>query len=336
MTTNDELIDMHADGMSYADIAEAVGMTKEAVRSRLRYYERMKKPIETPVKVKINESPFPRFTEPLSGEGDFLCLFDPEFPFHHADFLNRCLDLAQAWNITQCAIGGDVLHMETFSAWGASWQSGKIEIDSLTKDSAQEMLDEIQKLPPEYQGPLLEKLNRIISEPTTNDEILLAQRELKKFEQLFGTVLYILGNHDDRFLRRLNSPLAPQKLLDFIGLSAPCWKIGPYFYGIVTSGGETFRLEHPRSAAQNTALRLADKNECSAIVGHDHYQDFKWSSSGKHYAIHAGCTCDETRMPYASQRSTNRPAHVLGAVVLREGVPYLLHPRVNWERLKRM
>jgi hypothetical protein len=63
---------------------------------------------------------------------------------------------------------------------------------------------------------------------------------------------------------------------------------------------------------------------------------FNRSTSGRYYAISSGCACDESRMFYAASRSSQRPAHALGAVIIRGGYPYILHPRVDWTRLMMM
>src|SRR5512140_1237820 len=57
----------------------------------------------------IRESPYPRFDEPLHLEGDAIIFPDMEMPFHHAEFINKCLELARLWNIRQCICAGDLL-----------------------------------------------------------------------------------------------------------------------------------------------------------------------------------------------------------------------------------
>jgi hypothetical protein len=154
---------------------------------------------------------------------------------------------------------------------------------------------------------------------------------------MFSKVFFALGNHDARFLHALNSPLLPRKLLDFIGgCPEHKWEISCYYYAFLDCGGRTFRIEHPKSAAANTAVRLSDKYEMDVIVGHSHIQSFCWSTSGNHYAIQAGCIVDESRLAYAAQRSTNSPAHSLGAVLVRDGYPYVLTKYTQWNRMKQM
>lgn len=323
---NQRIVALHNRGLSYIEIAEAEHVTYEKVRMAVRYAKNKRGVVSLPV------SSYPRYDAPLRMEGDALILPDPEFPFHDADFVNRCLELADCWGIDQCIIAGDVLHFDSLSQWEANWITAA-RPTGLTADAEAEMRELIQQLPPEQQGALLEKLASLASEQQEPTELLEAKKCLLTLGEAFDRVDYVIGNHDDRFIRALKSPMLPQTLLDFIGLDHPRWRIAPYFYSVLISGGETWRVEHPRSAAANTAVRLADKFECHVIMGHSHMQDERWSTSGRYHAIHAGACVDESRLPYAAQRSTNRPAHKLGAVIVRDGCPFVLHGRSPWGML---
>jgi hypothetical protein len=58
--------------------------------------------------------------------------------------------------------------------------------------------------------------------------------------------------------------------------------------------------------------------------------------SGRYYAIHMGHCCDEMRLAYVGQRDSTTYNHLRGAVIVREGCPYLLHDKVDWKRLEMM
>lgn len=318
-------------GESYPDLANEYQMTVDAVRGRVR---RAREYDPTPQRVKpiIAASSMPVYNTPLKAQGDAVLLFDTEFPYHNADFLNRVLDLADAWNIRRLILGGDVAHFDSFSHWEANWTAPKQPGDSLTAETMAALKVQAANNP-----DLLKILETIPVDEPGNDELAELRRNLETLGTCFDDILFTLGNHDARFLHALNSPLLPRKLLDFIGgCPEPKWKISPYYYSILETEGETYRVEHPKSAAQTTAVKLADKYECSVIVGHSHLQSTGWSTSGNHYAIAAGCVVDEGRLPYAAQRSTNRPAHSLGAVIVRDGVPWTLHARSDWTRLRRL
>jgi hypothetical protein len=285
----------------------------------------------------LQPSPFPRYDSPLTIEGDCLVLNDLEVPFHAAEFVNRCLDLCDAWGIKQLILGGDFLHFEVLSAWGAAWQQEAGQIDSISEATESEMRAAIQALPPEHQGVLLEQLQRLAdNRQTDNDEIKAGAKALKILAQVFEQIYCVIGNHDDRLLRKLQAPMTPQTLLNFMGLTEKCWLIKPYYFCNLTSGGELWRIEHQRAAGINVAIRQADIHDCNVICAHNHLQAFNWSTNGKHYAISSGCCVDEKRLAYAAQRDSNSPAHKIGAVIIRGSTPYLLHERSPWDCYRRM
>lgn len=307
------------------------GLTFGQVRGRLdRYYYALR---TEPMRAgKMPPSPYPVYNEPLSMEGNALILPDPEFPFHNADFINRVFDLCAAWEITKCVIAGDVLHFDSLSQWEANWITVK-PANSLTEETESRLRDAINEVPLKYRGRLENEFSKIIEERQEPTELSASKNCLLTLEQLFTDIDYVIGNHDDRLVRALKSPLMPKSLLNLIGITDPRWRIAPYFYSWLKSGDTTFRIEHPRSASANTAVRLADKYETSVIMGHSHLQAVQYSTSGKHWAIHAGAAVDEDRLPYAAQRSTNAPAHCLGAVIVRDGYPWVLSPRSPWKTL---
>jgi hypothetical protein len=338
----DNLIDLPGEALltlvtkskrSQRQFAKTYGLDYEHLHSKCNNAQQREKRGSVALPV----SSYPKFDNPLTTEGDAVILFDTEFPFHNADFINRVLDLGQAWDIRQGIIGGDVLHFDCFSQWEANWVQSGAKTNSLTEEKETELREKIQALPPELQAPLLDTLTSITQDDHGEpDEVSQAKQCLEVLGQAFDGIDYVIGNHDDRFLRALNSPLMPKKLLDFIGLQDPKWRIAPFYRSILVSAGEKYQIEHPKGASANTPVRLADKFECHIIAGHSHIQNFQWSTSGRYYAIASGCCVDEDRLAYAATRSTNRPAHKLGAVIVRDGVPYLLHPKIDWGRMKRM
>src|SRR5512140_1495847 len=113
--SNDDLMTMKDSGMLHKEIVKLSGLTYGQVRDRIREArERAGRGA-----VHIPQSNMPRYDKPLTVEGNALVIGDLEVPFHHADFVNRCLDLSHAWGIDQLILAGDIMHFESFSAWGA-------------------------------------------------------------------------------------------------------------------------------------------------------------------------------------------------------------------------
>jgi len=246
------------------------------------------------------------------------------------------MDLGDKWGIRQAIFGGDILHFDSLSQWEANWISSK-PVNSITADKEIELRTLSSDLPDNVRTGIeewLQSVNKSTGEDAT--EITIARKSLEIIGQLYDRCDFVIGNHDDRFLRALNSPLLPSDLLNFIKLDEAKWKIAPYYYSRLISAGQTFQIEHPKSASPNTAVRLADKYECHTLVGHSHIQSYQWSTSGKYVAIMTGCCVDETRLPYAAQRHTNNPTHKLGAVIVRGGFPHLLNEVTDWNMMMRL
>jgi hypothetical protein len=269
-------------------------------------------------------------------EGNALVLPDAEFPFHHSDFINHCLDIADAWKINQAIVAGDALHLDSMSKWGAEWEGKRGS--SLTDDDEKELRTFVEGLPEAQRVKGMGLLERIApaSADGLSDELALSRRMMRLLAEQFKRVDYVLGNHETRFIRALNMPMMPQDLLTMLKLEEPKWRISPYFYSLLTSNGEQYRIEHPVSAAKYTAQKLADKFCMHVLMAHSHALSVGFSTSGRYWAIQMGCCVDENRLPYASQRSTTRDMHLNGAVIVRDGFPWLLSARSDWEKLRKM
>lgn len=322
-------------GLSQANLALALGVDFKRLHSKINNAQQRE--IRDRGREVLKPSPYPVYDKPLETEGDAVVLPDPEFPFHEADFLNRVLDLADKWRIPNCVIAGDVLHFNSISKWEPAWlarpSSGMPEAQQAL------LLEYANKLPKKEREGYLEAILGTENDNGGNDigsEVECAKTSLERLGHQFIRVDYVIGNHDGRFLSALNSPLFADKLLDFIGLSDPKFRIAPYYFSHLISGGQTWRIEHPKGAAKNTASGLASKYLCNVAMGHSHRWSMEFDKSGNFYAIHMGCCVDERRLPYCAQRSNSSDAHSLGALIIRDGYPFLLSANTPWDRYAKM
>lgn len=308
---------------TWGEIGAKLGMTGEDVRSTFLQRDT----------AYIGESPFPVFDEPLRMEGDAVVLADVEFPYHNADFLNKVLALAEAWGVRQLILAGDVLHMSAISAWSAAWKAPTR--GGLSEEQERAFVDFLTTLPAKAQAEgfsLLEGVGQAEPGEGMSEELGIARRELARLGSLFDRVDYVIGNHDDRLLRALDSPMFADELLRLLGLDAgKVWRIAPYYFSYLESAGEVYRIEHPNGTGRATALRLASKYLCHILMAHDHAQIIEKDQSGRYWAIHTGHCVDEERLAYAAQRSNARPAHNTGAVIVRGGYPFVLSPETPWD-----
>ena len=286
----------------------------------------------------ITASPYPKYDEPLVIEGDALILPDAEFPFHNSEFLNRVLDLSQAWNIRQCIVAGDLLHFDSISAWEANWiNEGK---GGLSETDERKFLDFAMSLPEKHQENLIDLITGIGQKqedggPSVSQELKVARRSVKVLSELFDNIDFVLGNHDGRILRALASSMFPSEVLRLVE-AGDKWRVAPYYFSILNSNGEKYQIEHPKNATKSSPYKLASKYQCHILQAHAHRWGMDTDISGKFYAIHMGCIVDESRLPYSAQRHYTGDAHRLGAVIVRDGYPTLLEPNLPWERFRRM
>ena len=108
----------------------------------------------------IPESPYPIYDNPLVMQGNALVLPDPEVPFHHAEFVNRCLELAMKWGITKLNIAGDALHFNSLSGWQANWLKEQ-DPGGLSEEHEFMLLEIVKRLPPTKQDPFFELIGEI-------------------------------------------------------------------------------------------------------------------------------------------------------------------------------
>ena len=326
-----KIVQLRQSGWIFKDIAKEVGLAEGTVKTH--YY--LSQGQETAIR--IPESPYPRYNEPPVVEGDALILPDCEIPFHHAEFINRCLDLADAWGIRQMIAAGDLLHFDSLSGWQPNW--AQPPNGGITEKTERELMDFAMTLPKTHQAKLMEKIVEIGG---TNEsggfsgEMHHARKVLKALDDCFDSFVWVLGNHEGRLLRTIESPVQPSELLNLMKLDEGKWKIAPYYFAYLDSSGERYRIEHPKSAAKYAAEKLASKYMCHILMAHSHALRKDFDISGRFHACQIGHAVDEERLAYCAQRSIVRDAHKLGAAIVRGGYLWILDEHVDWENLKKL
>ena len=314
-----------------ADWGSKRGFSAEAVRGQLNRARREGEALR-----RIAPSPYPSYNAPLAMEGDALILPDIELPFHNAGFLNRVLDLTDAWGVKQCILAGDALHFDSLSGWEPSWTAPND--GCLTADAEATLMQFAKSLPSKKQGELMTTIGNLgqrNEKDGMSTEMGIARRELCHLAIMFERVDFILGNHEGRLLRALQTALDPKELLRLLE-AGDHWRIAPYYFQYLDTSAGRYLIEHPKGAAEGTAQGLAAKYGCHVIMGHSHALDFSWDISGRYYAIQAGHCVDEIKLPYAAQRHTTKRMHKPGAVIVLDGYPYLLHEGTDWRRMKKI
>jgi len=321
---------MYIAGAVEYQIARALGRTESAVTNML-HMMRLEGLRRNPISI----SPAREWNDHLTLEGDALILPDFETPYHHAEFVNRVIDLAMSWGIGQLILAGDFVHFNNFSHWGEDFQPAKIS------GPAEDALSKIISLLPEDKRAdaiaALEAAHLTTDQGGISAEMESVRTTVKELEGAFPHIKYIMGNHENRKLRAQEYGESPDELLRFFGADLTKWTASPYYWcNLRTENKYLYRIEHPKGAARNTAQAIAIQTQEHTIMGHSHRWAMNRDPSGRLYAIQAGHVVDEMRLAYCQQRTAIRDAHCLGAVIVRDGYPFLLELSSPWGRLKRM
>ena len=324
----DRAIKLRHQGFTHYEIAEKMGRSFSSVNVKMYRLIREGKLRSS----RLPASAMPLWDKPLQSKGDAVILSDVEAPFQHSEFINRVLDLADAWNIQTLHLAGDLLHNDNLSAWGSEWVQDKEEM----LDAFMEVIG--QSLSSKKKGEVIGLLESkgLLTDGSLSNELAESRKVFRSFES-FKEIYVALGNHDDRYLRALDSALSPKELLHQIDRHHDKrWKIAPYYFTLIETDAGLFRAEHPRGAGRNTAIDLAVQHHAHIVMGHSHRWSVNRDPSGKYWAVQTGHCVDEMRLAYVQQRSAKRDAHVNGATIIRDGYPFVLCPESPFEMLKRM
>lgn len=286
---------------------------------------------------RIPRSPYPQYNQPPVVEGDAVVIPDAEIPFHHAEFISRVLDLADKWGIRQMIAAGDLLHFDSLSGWQPNWSPPPN--GGLSEKDEKRLMDLAMTLPKKHQEELMTTIADIGGQTEDHgfsNEMHHARKTLAALNGCFDLLTWVLGNHEGRLLRAIESPVMPSELLNLMKLDEGKWKIAPYYFCMLETARGTYRIEHPKTAAKYAAEKLASKYHANILAGHSHLLRMDFDASGKFHACHIGHCVDETRLAYAGQRSTGRDAHKLGAAIVRDGYLWVLHEHIDWDKLSKL
>lgn len=306
--------------IEYSEVTER---TPESIRLKLQNLH----------EYKIPQSRRTAWNTPPILEGNAFVLMDAQIPFHHAEFINKCLTVCERWGIKQMILGGDAIDLNALAQFTPDFENDNRRV--IDSRSATELVKFADTLPTaELREKLLDMIGEAERENGIAGEIKESRVILKELEKNFDSITWIMGNHEQRVLRTLQKILPVDTLASVFGADSPKWDVSPYYWCILKSGGEEWQIEHPINTGKGSSKKLAPKFGKHIIMGHNHHFSITTDPSGKYYAIEPGMGMDEERMAYASQRHNAADTHVVGAVIIRDGKPTPLNKFTDWDMLK--
>lgn len=299
--------------------------------------------LTTQVVQTVAESPFAKYDSPPEIESErILILPDVQAPYQHSAFLNNVLDLANKWKVKDCVLAGDVLENSSLTHFDPAWiDQSHVEQQALPDDIANELIDLALNLPRSAKDKItkfIEKKGRKSNRTASGagEEWHVARIAIKQMCKQFDRLVWIMGNHEGRLLRQVQSPMLPDDIKRlFLGDDSRV-TIAPYYFCKILSSGIEWQVIHPKSSAKGDAKWYASKFLVNTIMAHNHQLVMQKDRSGKYWAIESGCVVDETRLPYVAQRQTKADMHLLGATIIRNGRAWLLHEESPWDELAKL
>jgi hypothetical protein len=251
----------------------------------------------------VQKSSRPIFDDPPVVEGDALILMDCHVPFHDAAWINRVIDLALLWGVKKLILGGDILDLDALCSFAPFFKEKQIDLGE----------------------------------------------ELEEAELFFGAlacfkeVLWFAGGHERRFLRRLMSAIGMERLAKLV-TDLEQLTASSYHHCFLISGGKKIAVVHPKNLSQIPARLptfLCRKFRMPVVCGHDHIWGLAQDESGEDWACSVGVSANPKRLSYVTLETNTRPAVTQGALIVKDGHPWLLHPKftdlkalrvIRWKR----
>jgi hypothetical protein len=185
-----------------------------------------------------------------------------------------------------------------------------------------------------FNQDLWSRYPQVVTQPTWREERDAARVLLHDWLEVFDEIYTIHGNHDRRLAKFTAGEFDES---DVWGLVATSRKMhhSNRGYCTVNSGGQVWRVTHPRNYGRNqltVASDLANKYQCHVITFHEHHSAIGWDVYGHYVCVNSGTLVDPRKLAYVELEDNRMAAMLKSFVVLRDGVVTVLgeHPYTDW------
>ncbi|HEC66647.1 MAG TPA: hypothetical protein ENI23_15330 [bacterium] len=175
---------------------------------------------------------------------------------------------------------------------------------------------------------------------TLKKEKIATREVLNVMSSSFEEILWLMGNHERRFMHMLKEEADAEDLFDFIG-SMGNIRVSDYTYCFVEG---SWKVGHPRNQSvipgrvpDFLAMVDTDKNIAS---GHGHLMGLVRTKDGKRWACDIGMSGNPDKFDWVAKYWSTRPKMVQGALILKKVgkkvIPYHINPETDFEAYKKM
>lgn len=238
---------------------------------------------------------------PIIETDSILILSDVHAAHQDARFLEQVVSLAESWRITHCLVNGDLFDHAQFKS---------------------------------YPGRR--------HESTLEDELTDVRHIMFALCEAFTQVYYNMGNHEERWLLRELNSMLPIEDWKRLWTTRDNIQVTDYAHHFIY-GQRKYVAGHPGQYSKDPAKvatnihkeRFPDHN---VITAHTHHVGMvqRRNSCGTFWCIDGGTCAVHGTFEYVAKGFNAMPAMNTGAVIIRDGRPYLLTPDSDWDGLKRM
>lgn len=303
--TDEQLHQARAEGRSYDEIAQAHGLSKDSVRSRVSRYARLQQQIialrqenqqlREQLAAKADDEVFGHdLGKPWRLDGDWVIAGDIHLNTINTDFMHRPLDIAMKYldKPRRFMIAGDFLNVDGFSGY-------------------------------ENVYPL----------PSFAKELKAARVFLDMYLKVFDEIWVFVGNHDLRITRKTGTAIMPDDLMRMISHDTRI-KVSHWGHAVIDTPKGEYRVSHGSDYSVNqltVADQMAQKYNQHIILWHEHHNAIGLDKFKKHIVINGGGLFDAESMAYTQIEDNKRPNMANGFVMLKSGFPYVFNNHwVDW------
>ncbi len=163
---------------------------------------------------------------------------------------------------------------------------------------------------------------------TLESELCEAERIMSALWESFDNIWMIMGNHEKRLNRLLNSQLTPKRLKKMFEDSNK-FVISDFSYCVVNN---KWRITHPKSYRQtrgSVANRLALLHKQNIIMAHGHQVNISSDDSATYIIIDSGGMFDRVKVAYSMLDDTTYPNWQNGFVMIKNNAHYMFSDKLG-------
>lgn len=178
-----------------------------------------------------------------------------------------------------------------------------------------------------FDGDAFSTHDAIVPRVSFDTECDAAEYAIDRMLRVFTKIYAFLGNHDERFLKRLGGALgtgrAAETFLSWIrGDREGRVEWSTYAYCTLKTPAGPYLVCHPNQYRQvrgSTAAEIALIEQKHCITHHEHHLAKTVDKSGRYVAIANGTLADPDKMAYVARYKNTRPRMVKGYTVIDKG-----------------